>query len=179
MAQLTGIETWASVDLIAMTTCSEAFMPIPTRQVTFARLTRSINHQFPLDLSSRISICDLMTKPALFICAWSKNPSKNCCVSRIIFFGSRLLAWRGCSVGPFAVVGVVQQHPGFDNMPVGQVMHEALLTMIVQSNRWTVAEAGKFEDRLKIICVTTKFELWFGTSGMFSYGRVVSYGTER
>ncbi|EMR12478.1 Anti sigma-E protein RseA, partial [Methylophaga lonarensis MPL] len=48
-------------------------------------------------------------------------------------------------------------------------------TAPVTGNRWTVAEQ-EVEDRLNTYLVD--HNEYAGTSGVFSYGRVVSYGTE-
>jgi sigma-E factor negative regulatory protein RseA len=81
------------------------------------------------------------------------------------------------SVGALAVVGVFQQQNGFDNLPVASVVaNESPATLVSQSNRWTVAEP-EIEDRLNNYLVD--HNEYVGTSGMFSYGRVVSYGTEQ
>lgn len=62
-------------------------------------------------------------------------------------------------------------------MPVASVVaNESPATMVSQSNRWTVAEP-EIEDRLNNYLVD--HNEYVGTSGMFSYGRVVSYGTEQ
>ena len=75
------------------------------------------------------------------------------------------------------MVGVVQQQTGFNGVPVASVVaNESPATMVSQSNRWTVAEP-EIEDRLNNYLVD--HNEYVGTSGMFSYGRVVSYGTEQ
>ncbi|WP_430009231.1 sigma-E factor negative regulatory protein [Methylophaga lonarensis] len=74
------------------------------------------------------------------------------------------------SVGALAVAGVMN----IQNEQTG-VTTLAEQTAPVTGNRWTVAEQ-EVEDRLNTYLVD--HNEYAGTSGVFSYGRVVSYGTE-
>ncbi len=79
------------------------------------------------------------------------------------------------SIGALAVVGVMNQ-PGYQNMPLASAESTSDSTQIVrQVNRWTVGEP-EVEDRLNNYLVD--HNEYAGGAGMFSYGRVVSYGTE-
>jgi len=173
--QLTGIELEQALDLIANDNhAREAFMRYQQASDILHGYTRSINHN-PLDLSSRISTA-IDDEPAYSIAAEVKSKAKLLRFPNNFWKQATGLAM-AASVGALAVVGVVQQQSGFDNMPVASVnANEAPVTMISQSNRWTVAEP-EVEDRLNNYLVD--HNEYVGTSGMFSYGRVVSYGTER
>lgn len=76
------------------------------------------------------------------------------------------------SFGAFAVVGVMNQ-PGYQNVPIASAESTA---STIQVNRWTVGEP-EIEDRLNNYLV--EHNEYAGGAGMFSYGRVVSYGTEQ
>lgn len=80
------------------------------------------------------------------------------------------------SVGALAVVGLMNQ-PGYQNTPMASVENTSTTTQVAsQVNRWTVAEP-EIEDRLNNYLVD--HNEYAGGTGMFSYGRVVSYGTEQ
>ncbi|HET8807953.1 MAG TPA: sigma-E factor negative regulatory protein [Methylophaga sp.] len=77
------------------------------------------------------------------------------------------------SFGALAVVGVMNQ-PGYQNVPLASA--ENTINPTTQVNRWTVGEP-EIEDRLNNYLVD--HNEYAGGAGMFSYGRVVSYGTEQ
>lgn len=80
------------------------------------------------------------------------------------------------SFGALAVVGVMNQ-PSYQNVPVATAQTSTDNTQMVrQVNRWTVGEP-EVEDRLNNYLV--EHNEYAGGAGMFSYGRVVSYGTEQ
>lgn len=173
--QLTGSELEQALELIANDNkAREAFMRYQQASDILHGYTRSIN-QRPLDLTLRISTA-LDSEPAYSIATETKSTAK------LFRFPDNF--WRqatglamAASVGALAVIGVVQQQSGFDNVPVASVVaSDAPATMMSQTNRWTVAEP-EIEDRLNNYLVD--HNEYVGASGMFSYGRVVSYGTER
>ena len=173
--QLTGSELEQALELVNNdSSVREAFMRFQQASDILHGYTRSIN-QRPLDLTFRISTA-LDNEPAYTIATETKSTAKLFRFPDNFWKQATGLAM-AASVGALAVVGVVQQQSGFDNMPVASVVaNEAPATMISQSNRWTVAEP-EVEDRLNNYLVD--HNEYVGTSGMFSYGRVVSYGTER
>lgn len=80
------------------------------------------------------------------------------------------------SVGALAVVGVMNQ-PDYQTTPMASVENSSNTTQVAtQVNRWTVGEP-EIEDRLNNYLVD--HNEYAGGAGMFSYGRVVSYGTEQ
>lgn len=80
------------------------------------------------------------------------------------------------SFGALAVVGVMNQ-PGYQNVPIASAQTSTENTQVVrQVNRWTVGEP-EIEDRLNNYLVD--HNEYAAGAGMFSYGRVVSYGTEQ
>ena len=81
------------------------------------------------------------------------------------------------SVGALAVVGVMNQQ-AYQDLPMASAENVADVTTQVagQVNRWTVGEP-EIEDRLNNYLVD--HNEYAGGAGMFSYGRVVSYGTEQ
>lgn len=79
------------------------------------------------------------------------------------------------SFGALAVVGVMNQ-PGYQGVPLASAENSVNSTPTKQVNRWTVGEP-EIEDRLNNYLVD--HNEYAGGTGMFSYGRVVSYGTEQ
>ncbi|MCB2427436.1 sigma-E factor negative regulatory protein [Methylophaga pinxianii] len=174
--QLTGNELEQALGLIANDPhAREAFMRYQQASDILHGYTRSINHNM-LDLTARIS-ASLADEPVYSIATKSKSTAKLFRFPENFWKQATGLAM-AASVGALAVVGVVQQQSsGVDNMPMASVVaDESPATLISQSNRWTVAEP-EIEDRLNNYLVD--HNEYVGTSGMFSYGRVVSYGTER
>ena len=173
--QLTGSELEQALELINNDSgAREAFMRFQQASDILHGYTRSIT-QAPLELTTRISAA-LEAEPVYSI------PTQNKPTAKLLRFPKNF--WKqatglamAASVGALAVVGVVQQQTGFNGVPVASVVaNESPATMVSQSNRWTVAEP-EIEDRLNNYLVD--HNEYVGTSGMFSYGRVVSYGTEQ
>ena len=79
------------------------------------------------------------------------------------------------SFGALAVVGVMNQ-PGYQELPMASAERAPATQVVNQVNRWTVGEP-EIEDRLNNYLVD--HSEYAGGAGMFSYGRVVSYGTEQ
>lgn len=174
--QLTGSELEQALELIANdNTAREAFMRYQQASDILHGYTRSINLS-PLDLTSRISAA-LNDEPAYSMAIENKSTAKLIRFPQNFWKQATGLAM-AASIGALAVVGVVQQQSATNNIPVASVIaNEAPATMVSQtSNRWTVAEP-EIEDRLNTYLVD--HNEYVGASGMFSYGRVVSYGTER
>ena len=167
--QLTGSELEQALELINNDSgAREAFMRFQQASDILHGYTRSIT-QAPLELTSRISAA-LAAEPVYKSTAKLLRFPKN-------FWKQATGLAMAASVGALAVVGVFQQQNGFDNLPVASVVaNESPATLVSQSNRWTVAEP-EIEDRLNNYLVD--HNEYVGTSGMFSYGRVVSYGTEQ
>ena len=82
------------------------------------------------------------------------------------------------SFGAMAVVGFMNEptNPGFQDMPLAVAEPVTDTQLVSQMNRWTVGEQ-EVEERLNNYLVD--HSEYSGGSGMFSYGRVVSYGTEQ
>lgn len=133
----------------------------------------------PIDLTQRISAA-LATEPA-----YKASPLRK---ANILRFPARLWKQAGglavaASIGALAVVGVNNQ-PGFQQQDAAIAAIESVAPQTArvttqvanQVNRWTVGEP-EVEDRLNSYLVDHS-EYSAGT-GMFSYGRVVSYGTEQ
>lgn len=173
--QLTGSELEQALELINNdSSAREAFMRFQQASDILHGYTRSIT-QVPLELTSRISAA-LEAEPVYSIDTPNESTAKLLRFPKNFWKQATGLAM-AASVGALAVVGVVQQQNGFDNVPVASVLaNESPATMVSQSNRWTVAEP-EIEDRLNNYLVD--HNEYVGTSGMFSYGRVVSYGTEQ
>lgn len=173
--QLTGSELEQALELISNdSSAREAFMRYQQASDILHGYTRSIT-QNPIELTSRISAA-LDVEPVYSMVTEAKSSAKLLRLPKNFWKQATGLAM-AASVGALAVVGVVQQQSGIDNIPVaGVVANESPVTMLSQSNRWTVAEP-EIEDRLNNYLVD--HNEYVGTSGMFSYGRVVSYGTER
>jgi sigma-E factor negative regulatory protein RseA len=173
--QLTGSELEQALDLIDNDDkAREAFMRYQQASDILHGYTRSINRS-PLALTSRISAA-LQAEPDYAISVTTNSTAKLLRFPDNFWKQATGLAM-AASIGALAVVGVVQQQSSIDNVPLASVVaNEAPTTMISQSNRWTVAEP-EIEDRLNNYLVD--HNEYVGTSGMFSYGRVVSYGTER
>jgi len=173
--QLTGSELEQALELINKdSSAREAFMRFQQASDVLHGYTRSIT-QAPLELTSRISAA-LEAEAVYSIDAQQNSTAKLLRFPKNFWKQATGLAM-AASVGALAVVGVVQQQTGFDNVPIASVVaNESSATMASQSNRWTVAEP-EIEDRLNNYLVD--HNEYVGTSGMFSYGRVVSYGTEQ
>lgn len=174
--QLAGSELEQAMHLIANNSdAREMFMRYQQTSDILHGYTRSIN-QSPLALTSRVSTA-LYDEPTYSIADRPRSTARLLRFPKPFWKQVTGLAM-AASVGALAVVGVVQQQSGFDNVPVANVVANEVpaSAMISQSNRWTVAEP-EIEDRLNNYLVD--HNEYAGTSGMFSYGRVVSYGTER
>lgn len=149
--------------------------------------TRGIGHQ-PINLADRLAVA-LENEPAYQQSRLRKT--------KILQFPAKLWKQAGglavaASVGALAVMGVMNQptalQPQPPTMAVVDTPPPASETLQVttqvsnqvsrptQINRWTVGEP-EVEDRLNNYLVDHS-EYASGTS-MFSYGRVVSYGTEQ
>ncbi|AFJ01603.1 Anti sigma-E protein RseA [Methylophaga frappieri] len=147
--------------------------------------TRDVMHgytrglkQRPVDLTLRLS-AQLANEPV-----YSQSERRH--QSNIIRFPAKV--WKqaaglavAASVGALAVVGVMQPsiQTGFQSMPVAAVEsapQTASTSPVVRVNRWIV-EAPEVEDRLNHYLVD--HNEYAGGAGMFSYGRVVSYGAEQ
>lgn len=81
------------------------------------------------------------------------------------------------SVGALTVIAVAQQQQtDVAAVPVASAVPVETTTLVSQGNRWTVGEP-EVEDRLNNYLVD--HNEYAGTVDVFSYGRVVSYGSER
>lgn len=173
--QLTGNELEQALALVNNDRhAREAFMRYQQASDILHGYTRSIT-QHPIDLTSRISAA-LDGEPVYTIKTEASSSKKLLRFPKNFWKQATGLAM-AASVGALAVIGVAQQQSGMDNLPVASmVADEAPISITSRSNRWTVAEP-EVEDRLNNYLVD--HNEYVGTSGMFSYGRVVSYGTER
>lgn len=173
--QLTGSELDQALDLIASNDEARAtFMRYQQTSDILHGYTRNI-HQRPLELTTRIS-AELENEAVYDLQPESTGSAKILRFPKPFWKQATGLAM-AASVGALAVVGVVQQQSVSNPVPMASVAsNESSPSVLVQSNRWTVAEP-EIEDRLNNYLVD--HNEYVGTSGMFSYGRVVSYGTER
>lgn len=135
--------------------------------------TRAVSQQ-PIDLAQRLSAA-LADEPVY---------QQNALLAKAKVLAFPKTVWKqaaglamAASVGALAVVGVMNQ-PAYQNLPMASAENVADVTTQVagQVNRWTVGEP-EIEDRLNNYLVD--HNEYAGGAGMFSYGRVVSYGTEQ
>lgn len=130
--------------------------------------TRAIQTS-PLDFTSRVSAA-IVEEPA------HRAPSRT---ARILEMPQQF--WKqatgfalAASVGALVVVGVMDNSGLQSGSPTNFVEAGAANTT-TSNNRWTVTEP-EVEDRLNNYLVD--HNEYAGGAGMFSYGRVVSYGSE-
>jgi len=135
--------------------------------------TRSLN-QHSTTLISGVSAA-VREEPAYSKTTSGKSKSKILAFPQTVWKQATGLAI-AASVGALAVVGVVQQQSDVSSIPVASAVSSEAATLVSQSNRWTVGEP-EVEDRLNNYLVD--HNEYAGTSDVFSYGRVVSYGSER
>lgn len=134
--------------------------------------TRAVS-QRPVDLAQRLSVA-LADEPVY---------QQNALLAKAKVLAFPKTFWKqatglamAASIGALAVVGVMNQ-PGYQNMPLANAESASDSTQLVrQVNRWTVGEP-EVEARLNNYLVD--HNEYAGGAGMFSYGRVVSYGTEQ
>lgn len=134
--------------------------------------TRSIT-QGPIDLAQRLSSA-MVDEPV-----YQRSPllgKTNVLAFPKTFWKQATGLAMAASFGALAVLGVMNQ-PSFQSTPMASVDNTVTtVSAAAQANRWTVSEA-EVEDRLNHYLVD--HNEYAGGAGVFSYGRVVSYGTEQ
>lgn len=135
--------------------------------------TRNL-HQDSTSLLTGVSAA-LRDEPTYSKAATSKAKSKILAFPQTIWKQATGLAI-AASVGALTVIAVVQQQAEVAAIPVASAVPAETATLVSQGTRWTVGEP-EVEDRLNNYLVD--HNEYAGTADVFSYGRVVSYGSER
>lgn len=171
--QLKGQELTQAIDYISNDAAARAeYQRMQYASDVMHGYTRSVSHH-PVDLATRLSAV-LADEPAY---------QQNALLAKAKVLAFPKTFWKqatglamAASFGALAVVGVMNQ-PNYQSLPIASAESSAnTIQTATQVNRWTVGEP-EIEDRLNNYLVD--HNEYAGGAGMFSYGRVVSYGTEQ